>query len=68
MYSETWNQVHINHLLSPKFNSKNGLKQGDNLSLSTFSVFMNDLLIELNKSELGIQITPDLNVTNLAYP
>ena len=67
MYSETWNQVRINQQLTPRFTSKNGLKQGDNLSPTAFSVYINDLLNELNNSGLDIQLTPSLNVNNLAY-
>ena len=67
IYSHTGSYIHLNGMCSKEFESKNGLLQGNNLSPMYFALYINDLLEELRKSNLGAQITPMLNVSTLAY-
>ena len=57
----------MNGQLSPSFPSKKGLKQGDNLSPNFFSAFINDLILQLNKSGLGVTINHCTKICVLAY-
>ena len=43
------------------------MKQGDNISATLFSIFINDLAEELNHSKLGIPLDENLVVSTLLY-
>ena len=49
-------QVKWNGIISEPFNVTNGVKQGGVLSLLLFSVYIDDLLVELEKSGIGCYI------------
>ena len=61
MYKNTRNQVRINNTLTGEFCSKNGVKQGDNQSATYFCAYINDLIVTLKNTGLGITI----NKTNM---
>ncbi len=66
MYHCTENAVSINGILSDWFITKSGVKQGDNLSLTLFAVYINELLQELNGGDDGITLGDD-RIAVLAY-
>ena len=47
LYSGTLSCVRLNGFLTDWFNCDSGVRQGDNLSPTLFSVFINDLALEL---------------------
>ena len=67
MYTRTMNSVRVNNRLSSEFESKLGVKRGDNLSPNLFSGFINDLIVKLKASGLGIAIDNDTKICMLAY-
>ena len=48
--------IKINHMLSDGFIVGNGIRQGDNLSPTLFSLFLNELAKEIKAMNLGIKI------------
>ena len=66
MYTNMMNMIRINGELSPEFCSELGLKQGDNLSPTCFGQFIDDLIVHLNKTHVGIDIG-NQKVCCLAY-
>ena len=56
MYANSVNRIRINGQLIPRFNSRNGVKQGDNLSPTLFSAFIDALVIDLNKTNAGLKL------------
>ena len=60
MYTSTSNQIRLNGHLTPVFYSKNGVKQGDNLSPSLFCPFINDLVVTLKNLRVGINVNNDI--------
>ena len=56
----------LNGMLTEWFGMKYGVKQGDNLSPSLFSCFINPLLLEIDNCESGIMYS-DFVVSSLAY-
>ncbi len=67
MYSDTFSCVNINENLTDWFATENGCRQGDVTSPTAFSILINDLLKELNLSQLGVKINSDLIVSVLAF-
>ena len=55
IYSNTGSIIRLNGELSKEFESKNRLLQGNNLSTTYFSLYINDLLEELRNSRHGMQ-------------
>ena len=56
MYTDTSNILCINQVLTSRFQSEIGVKQGDNLSPSYFCQFINTLIKELQQLNVGIDI------------
>ena len=56
LYINTLSCVKLNDKLSNWFETISGVRQGDTLSPTLFSIFINDLAVELNKLKLGIKI------------
>ena len=53
-------------MLSPLFSSDNGLRQGDNLSPTLFSCYIDGLLKTLKESEVGVELG-NMKINVLAY-
>ena len=56
LYNDVKCAVKVNDMFSPWFNVSNGLKQGCKISTSLFSVYINDLVKEINDLNCGITI------------
>ena len=56
MYTGTEASVKLNNSLTKWFPCTSGVKQGDNLSLTLFALFINDLALELKSMDCGIKI------------
>ncbi len=56
MYQYTESCVRINDLYTDWFQTKNGVGQGDSLSPTLFSIFINDLAIEIKNKGLGVKV------------
>ena len=66
LYSNTVSCIKLNGKLSGWFETKSGVRQGDTLSPTLFCLFINDLITEINKLQLGIRIG-NTNISILAY-
>jgi len=66
MYKHSVSCIRINDKLTEWFDCQRGLKQGNNLSPTIFSIFINDLVPEVNDLDLGIQVG-DVKVSMLLY-
>ena len=53
-------------ILTDWFDCKNGVKQGNNLSSTLFSVFVNDFISEINAMHLGVNLGNE-NISLLLY-
>ena len=56
LYSATFNTIRINNFYTDWFPSTSGVRQGDTLSPTLFSIFINSLATELNELKLGLQV------------
>lgn len=56
IYQSSESCVRINGHLTNWFDCKTGVKQGDNLSPTLFSIFINDLVHEINNLDVGIEL------------
>ncbi|VDI60354.1 Hypothetical predicted protein [Mytilus galloprovincialis] len=56
IYQSSESCVRINGKLTSWFCCKTGVKQGDNLSPTLFSIFINDLVQEINDLNLGVDL------------
>ena len=65
-YSSSKGRVKINNELSEEFTIKEGVKQGGILSPYLFNYFMNELLNESDKSNIGATIN-NINVSLISY-
>ena len=66
IYSSSFASVRINNLYTQNFDIPIGVRQGDNLSPTLFSIFLNDLAIDIKNLNSGILID-DYNLTILLY-
>ena len=67
MYSGFQYAVEVNNKCTPYFTLNCGVKQGCPLSPSLFSLFINDLLVDLNASGLGVDCGGYTNIPVLGY-
>ena len=56
LYRETESCVQLNNLNTDFFEIMQDVRQGDNLSPTLFSIYLNDLAIELKDLNLGITL------------
>ena len=63
IFTSSTSCIRINNKLTDWFDCTNGVKQGDNLSTTLFSVFVNDLISEINAIHLGV----DLGNENISF-
>ena len=66
IYAETSACIRINNTRTNWFFCKSGVKQGDNCSPTFFSIFVNDLVKEINNLGLGVSVG-DRRVSALLY-
>ena len=64
--SNTESCVSLNGLHTEWFNCTNGVRQGENLSPTLFSIFINDLANEIKEANRGISVNND-NIFLLLY-
>ncbi len=56
LYTYPESCIKINHLVTDWFHTESGVKQGDSLSPTLFSLFINDLVTEVKNTGKGVQI------------
>jgi hypothetical protein len=56
LYSDTWSQIRLNDVLTDRFSTTSGVRQGDALSPTLFIILMNDLSRELNNSPCSVRL------------
>ncbi|MCP3932898.1 MAG: hypothetical protein GY705_27820, partial [Bacteroidetes bacterium] len=56
IYTKTEYCIRVNEYVTRWFDTLNGVKQGDNLSPTLFSVYLNDLAEEINCKNYGLKI------------
>ena len=66
IYSSSFASVRINNIQTQSFDIPVGVRQGDNLSPTLFSIFLNDLATGLKSLNCGVDIN-DYNLTILLY-
>jgi len=66
IYARTECAVLVRDFITPWFITEKGVKQGDTLSPCLFSVYLNDLVRDINRSKLGVKID-DQYVNILLY-
>ena len=66
IYNETWNYIRINDSLTDRFKCNFGVLQGNTVSPTLFNEFINGLIQEVKRHNLGLQL-PGLHMTILAY-
>merc|ERR1711994_1087705 len=59
-YRKTCLKIRINGKFSEEFQSEKGVKQGGVLSPILFSLFINELIMEIKKAEMGIKLKDTL--------
>ena len=61
MYSSPRSRILLNDCETDYFNCPIGLKQGDSISATLFSIFINDLAEEIKSSGIGLNLNEHLN-------
>ena len=56
LYSKTVSRVKLNQFKTNWFEVNSGVRQGDSLSPTLFNIYINDLIIDLNSMDLGVDI------------
>ena len=67
LYQNTTASVKLNNYITEWFETPNGVKQGNTLSPTLFSIFINDLAKEIKKFKCGIAIGLNTYVCSLLY-
>ncbi len=68
MYNDTLNSVLLNNKHQGLwFETRSGVKQGDNLSPTLFSVYINELLVDLESLNVGVRSTKGKIIGALAF-
>ena len=67
LYSECQATVNVNGSLTDFFDITSGVKQGDFISPTLFSLFINDLARGIKSLELGVSLQNDLKVGILLF-
>ncbi len=67
MYTNTSSAIRLNEHITDWFPCTSGVRQGDVLSTTLFSIFLNDLAVEIKNLNVGIDITPETQVSLLMY-
>ena len=57
IYSKSLCSISINDLLTDWFDTKSGVRQGDTLSPTLFGIFVNDVVTDVNKLNVGLDIS-----------
>ena len=65
LYDKTVSCVRINDHMTKWFNVESGVKQGDTLSTTLFSLYINDLVKDIKETGLGITINNEIVATLL---
>ena len=66
LYKDNEASVRVNDYLTDWFTCSNGVRQGDTLSPTLFSIYINDLAEEINVLDIGVNMG-DFKVSNLLY-
>ena len=66
LYKDTMSCVEINGMKTDWFATMQGVRQGDNLSPTLFSIYINDLAVELKRLNLGVKMG-NLHICILLY-
>ena len=64
MYKNPKSKILLNEFETDFFNCPIGVKQGDNISATLFSVFINDLAEEIKNTKVGINLTEKVDNEN----
>ena len=67
MYEESSSMVFLDGQRSEGFNVEQGVDQGCSLSPILFSVFINDLLKEVEEAELGVELNTGNRISGLLF-
>ena len=67
MYKSPRARVILNEFSTEYFDCPLGVKQGDTISPTLFSIFINDLAAEIKASNLGITLDNNLSLSILLY-
>jgi hypothetical protein len=66
MYAHSYSAVRLNGYMTDWFKTSLGVRQGDTLSTTLFSVYVNDLIYEIKSENHGVKYG-ELNVSILCY-
>ena len=56
MYNDLRSSVRINNVMTDSFSVESGVRQGDNLAPTLFTLYINDLIPVINELDVGVSI------------